>query len=192
MQSRQWLRSVGLGVLAVTLAFGACDRQDGGTVRGILEPQFQANGTVQARPEKVRENSGRAHAAREAGRMIGRDGGVIEFRDHRLVVPAGAVDGPTLFRIAQVQDGVIEVELKALQVKAGGKQTDRGAAGFARPITLELSYSAAENVADAGKLAIGWVRDDGTIQVLPSTVDRGTRMVRAQLNHFSKYAMVAN
>jgi hypothetical protein len=193
MKSNRWLRPGRFAALALALTFGACDSNSGSTPQGLLEPQFNVEEAGRKTPDKVREKRNHERSGElSVSRVIGRNGGSIDFRGHRLVVPAGAVEGPTVFQVAQVQEGIIEVDLQALQLKSNGTSSDRGRAGFAKQIVLELSFGDAEGVSTVDRLAIGWVREDGSIQLLPSVVDAGARVVRAQLDHFSKYAMVSN
>lgn len=123
--------------------------------------------------------------------------GVVDFRggylragDHSITIPALAVLRPTLFRIEVLDNGFIEVDLRAYERDATGAWTvDVGPAGFRKPIKLVLSYAGAENADDAapfivyapnGALGGGYVRQ-------PGNADPRNRWITGYLSHFSLY-----
>jgi hypothetical protein len=115
-------------------------------------------------------------------RVIGPGGGTVSVDRHSLIVPPNAVNGRTDFTILEVASSSIRVEL-------GPDGTT-----FERPAVLELSF------ARCGRLPRGFKNlhilqvdaNDSVIAVLPSTVDRGRRTVRAQLPHLSGYLIGGN
>jgi hypothetical protein len=179
---RSWT-VMALALSAVLLGTSACGGP--GDASGLLQPTQIEGSRASASGLRKLERAG--DRARVVVERIGPEGGVIETAGHRLTVPAGAVEEPVVFRM-RVVDGAVEVDLTATG-RQSKTENDVGAAGFDRPLGLELSYSEAAAVADPGQLVIVWVRDDGTLVSLPSTVDRGARTVSAKLNHFSAYAL---
>lgn len=121
--------------------------------------------------------------------LIDSGGGEIHLAGHALRVPEGAVEEPTLFSMAVLPSGYVEVELLALV-----GDVNVGETGFAdgRVVTLSLSYASAAGVDDPGRLTIVHRRDDGRLDPLPSTVDRHARTVTAELRHFSRYCLATD
>lgn len=121
-------------------------------------------------------------------RLLDGSGGTLALAGHSLHVPAGAVRVPTLFVLVVLPDGKVEVELQALVSGLLGT-VDVGAEGFARPVSLSLSFAGAKDVADPAELTILHLREDGLAEPLESRVDPATRTVTASLEHFSRYCM---
>jgi hypothetical protein len=123
--------------------------------------------------------------------LFGVLGGLLNVDGHGLAVPRGAVLRLTLFSMATVAGPVIDVDLNAYENNLLNRILTRVGL-FNRPVTVELSYAQATNVTDPSRLVIVRVHDDGTFEVLPTRVDRNRRVVTAELDHFSKYAMASN
>lgn len=124
-------------------------------------------------------------------RLIGLGGGTLEVVDHRLVVPAGAVDQPTTFTLGALLNGNIRVDLSATAPGRSG-QVDVGAEGFDRPVRLDLTYERASNVRDPRDLVIIRLNPagmDAIHEALPTTVDRYNERATTWLEHFSGYMM---
>lgn len=120
-------------------------------------------------------------------RLIGPEGGELRLGSQRLIVPAGAVDGITLFTMKKA-DSQLRVTLSASRAS----YNDIGAAGFAKPLDLIFSYRNQPNLAeDPATLKIIWIRPDGGIEVQPTTVDADTKTVTGKISHFSDYAMAS-
>lgn len=120
--------------------------------------------------------------------VIGSEGGELKLGNQSLVVPAGAVDAPTVFRMRKSSEA-LRVELTATRVTPN----DVGSAGFARPLTLNFRYGHAASLpGDPSDLQIVWVRPDGTFEPQPTDVDEVARVVSGQIDHFSEYAMASN
>jgi hypothetical protein len=123
--------------------------------------------------------------------LFGLLGGVLQLDGHSLLVPRGAVLQVTLFTMATPATDVVDVDLNAL-----GGNLLRGVLSrlikFERPVTVELSYARALNVDDPDDLTIVRLLDNGQWEVVPSTVDKRRKVVIAELDHFSKYAMASN
>ena len=123
--------------------------------------------------------------------VLGVVGGVLSVGGHSVDVPPGAVLEPTLFTMLTPSTPVIDVELNAL-VPDGLSGLIRELAVFLQPVTLELSYAHARGAIDPDHLVIVRLLDDGRYEVLPTQVDKLGKVIRAELDHFSKYAMASN
>jgi hypothetical protein len=154
---------------------------------GPVQPLAQAPAYV-----LVADRAASAGEAWTASRRIGPAGGVFALGAHELVVPAGAVSGPTVFQVQVKRTGSIQVDLEATADVPGARQNGVGAAGFARPLTLRLSYRGVADSVDPATLAVVWVREDGALVPLPGTVDRRQQRVEARVDHFSGYALASN
>lgn len=124
-------------------------------------------------------------------RIIDASGGTLSLAGHKLTVPANAVKVPTVFLMVVLPNGRVEVELQALVSTLFGV-VSVGEEGFAEPVTLSLTYAWAANVESPDRLKILHLREDGTADPLPSTVNPTTRTVTAKLGHFSRYCMASN
>ncbi len=123
--------------------------------------------------------------------LFGLLGGELHLNGESLLVPEGAVLRLTLFTMETPDTKVINVNLSALTGDL--LRNVLSLLGlFQKPVTVELSYAHATNVTDPGKLVIVRLLDDGKVEVLPTRVDRQRKVVSAQLDHFSKYAMASN
>lgn len=125
-----------------------------------------------------------------ATKIIGSAGGTLTLNGHSIEVPAGAVSLPTLFTITAITDGHIAVDLSAVAWLLGGL-IDVGERGFAKKVTLTLSYANATNVTDPSRLRIVYV-NGAQSEVLPTTVDTVRKTATAKLDHFSKYCLATN
>jgi hypothetical protein len=187
---------VALMAFAVTLS---CDRpQSGGSP---LEPQVTGDllglpGLNFSRPQPLPGNlrwvtESDPGDQRFASELIGILGGVLGLDTHAVVVPRGAVLQTTLFTAYAPATSVIDVDLHAY---VGNLLSGvlRLLGLFEKPVTLELSYARATNIGDPDHLVIVRLLPDGSYEILPTTVDKQRKVVRAQLDHFSKYAMASN
>lgn len=120
--------------------------------------------------------------------VIGAEGGALLLGQQTLIVPAGAVDAPTLFTMKK-GGAKLRVTLTASRVSPN----DVGAAGFAKPLDLIFSYGAVASLpGDPGDLVIVWIRPDGEFEPQPTAVNTLDRTVTGQIIHFSEYALATN
>src|SRR5690606_25708522 len=114
-------------------------------------------------------------------------GGTLSLGKHLLVVPAGAVDADTKFRMAKEDGDHVRIHLTA----GRHAEDDIGRRGVNRPVRLLLSYEAAANVGsnEAGSMAVMFIRNDNKVEPLPSTVNYFDRWVGTDLRHFSEYGI---
>ena len=130
-------------------------------------------------------------SALQVSQLIGVNGGTITLLGHRMVVPSGAVDLPTLFTLSVLNNGYVHVDVSALAPGMSGL-IDVGEQGFNRPVRLDLTYSRATNVKNERRLVILRMNPNGMgamHEALPSSVDRTRDKVTVFLEHFSGYCM---
>ena len=175
-----------LAAMAIVLTVN-CGR-DGG-FHSPLEPQFatvKAGGKTYTR---IEESAPAADLS--LSQVIGIDGGSVSLAGHRITVPAGAVSVPTIFTLTLANNGYVEVELTAVVSTLLGV-VDVGEDGFNKPVSLALTYARGTNVTDPARLKIIRLKSNGKHEILPSTVQSGPLTVTAELDHFSRYAMVSD
>ena len=126
-----------------------------------------------------------------SARVIGPSGGQLTLGLHELVIPEGAVDKPTVFRMSKKLGPHILVDLEATDQRTG-----RSVDAFERPVELRLSYRfVAINGADLNRMVILWLKEGSTTGELvpvPTRLIRQTKHIAASLTHFSRYAMGMN
>lgn len=187
MKGSKWMRQGSFAALALMVALAGCESaSDSGL---LLEPKHETeqvlvsfklgNGYTVVR--ETEETVGAVEAT------IGRAGGTLSLGKHLLIVPAGAVDADTKFRMEKEDGDHVRLHLTASRF---GKN-DIGKRGFNRPVKLLLSYEAAANVssASASSMAVMYIRNDNKVEPLPSTVNYFDRWVGTDLRHFSEYGI---
>ncbi len=124
-------------------------------------------------------------------RVIDAHGGRLTLGLHELVVPAGAVNKPTVFRMSKKIGPHVVVDLVAADQKSGVAVDT-----FAKPVELRLSYRFVPiHPSDFKRMAIFWLKDgseQGELVPVPTRVERKTRHLIGSLTHFSQYAMGLN
>jgi hypothetical protein len=124
--------------------------------------------------------------------VIGLLGGEVHLAGHVISVPRGAVSLPTVFTLTIATNGYVEVNITALTTNLLGSVINIGEVGFRKPVTLSLTYARATNVTDPTRLKLMRLKADGKHEILPSRVRDEGLMVTAELDHFSRYCMIAN
>lgn len=124
-------------------------------------------------------------------KVIGKNGGRLIVTDNKsgLVVPRGAVDQDVMFAINVLPGDTLHFSLTATRVSDGMPY-----GLFQVPVTLNIAY-ADLNVTNETGLLITFLADgttSGDKIGLPSKVDKTSRVVSAQLIHFSDYALGEN
>lgn len=170
-------------VVALASGLGAC--QDGRSLLGpeAASPPIAAQGTpgLSMIEDRTSEVGG-------VTAVIGSQGGELKLGNQSLVVPAGAVDAPTLFRMKKGSRA-----LSVIITATRETLNDVGNAGFATPLTLSFRYgNAASLPAEPSQIQIVWVRPDGTFDPQPTTVDLEARVISAEITHLSEYALASN
>jgi hypothetical protein len=124
-------------------------------------------------------------------RVIGANGGQLALGLHELVVPAGAVSNPTVFRMSKKPGPNVVVDLAAQDHKTG-----RVINTFAQPVELRLSYRFVPlNGRDLNRMVIFWLKDgteNGELVPVPTRIDHRNKQIVGALTHFSRYAMGMN
>ena len=121
--------------------------------------------------------------------VIGREGGRLSLGLDELIVPAGAVSAPTVFKMTRQLGPHILVDLNAYD-----RQTGAVVDTFTQPLELRLSYLFAR-VPQPERLVVLWLKDessDGELVPMPTRVSTRTKQVIGSLMHFSQYAMGLN
>jgi hypothetical protein len=117
---------------------------------------------------------------------IGEAGGTLMLGKHRLIVPKGAVSAPTVFSFGGVDSELVRVRLSATQ----DTHNDVGAAGFAVPIQLELSFDNADNLPENYQdLIVVYFTEDGLVEEKATSVDTRGHKAIGSIPHFSDYGL---
>lgn len=183
-----WLRAA-LGTLLIA-ALGGCERPADPSAVPSTGPAFSQNVADYVLIEGAIPSS---ILDLEVSKLIGPDGGSLSLAGHSIDVPAGAVDGVTLFTLTLLTNGYVEVELSAVLNGLLGGLLDVGEEGFGEEtVALTLTYAWATNVEDPGDLVILRMLEDGKVEPLATTVDETGKTVTAELEHFSRYCMASN
>ena len=175
------IRLATLSALAVTLVFGACENADQLTAPAldhkignervvVTEIGDQGYKMVQETDPTVGTVSA----------VIGEKGGSLSIGGTTLDVPAGAVSGPTTFRVTK-PNGEITYDFTATR----NKLNDVGSAGFAVPLKLTISYAGVGSEMEAPTVVL--IKEDGHAEALATRVDKVNRTMTAQITHFSIY-----
>ena len=112
--------------------------------------------------------------------VIDQKGGSLSIGGTTLDVPAGAVSGPTTFRVTK-PNGEITYDFTATRKTLN----DVGSAGFAVPLKLTIYYGGVHRNMKAPTIV--WIRPDGHAEALITTVEKRSRTMSAQITHFSIY-----
>ena len=177
-----------LAGICALLALSACNMDDATSPAGTRnKPSYDyVWGPYQLLPA---DHGGAADISHT--RVIGATGGQLALGLHELVVPAGAVSNPTVFRMSKKLGAYIVVDLEANDQKTG-----RVVDTFATPVELRLSYRLLPlNGRDLNRMVIFWLKDgseDGELVPVPTRIDHKNKQIVGSLVHFSQYAMGMN
>ncbi|MBV9772455.1 MAG: hypothetical protein JO040_00805 [Gemmatimonadetes bacterium] len=186
---RKWMKRATMPVLALVLALWSCDSTGGRELQAVTGPRENIVGSVLGSVGRYRLVGASGVSTGSVTAVIGSQGGTLQLGEHELAVPAGAVTAPTVFTL-RVDDGEhIRVDLTATRTLATGEVVDVGARGFGRPLRLKLGFARASDSFDPNQLRIVWARPDGTLEVLATEVNPSGKQLRADLQHFSGYAV---
>jgi hypothetical protein len=123
--------------------------------------------------------------------IIGPEGGRLALGLDELVVPAGAVRSPTIFKMTREIGPYVLVDLNAYDRRTGAVVDT-----FERPLELKLSYRFSRvSEAEMNRLVVVWLKDnrsDGELVPMPTRVIPARRQIVGTLTHFSQYAMGMN
>lgn len=187
-----WKHRAAVAALGLALVSWGCEHGTEPVPQpGLMEAQAASNGLLgdALGSELSFANRTIAKLSDEVVRAtIGPEGGELTLDGHSLIVPPDAVDRPTLFVMGVLAGEEIQVELIAYDADL---YVDVGGEGFNIPVQLALSYAELDNP-DPDKLVIVHVKSDGEKVVLESTADTENEVIRADLHHFSRYALCSN
>jgi hypothetical protein len=185
--SRNVISKLALSVMFAVAGLTGCQNADGLMAPDANVPAGLASSSTNTSDSwEIVEDSTSATGGVSA--VIGVEGGELTLGKQRLIVPAGAVDAPTTFRMKK-GNARLQVKLTATRETTN----DVGSAGFAKPLTLVFGYgNAAALPADPADVAVVWLKEDGTAEAQPTVVDTEAKTVSGTLDHFSDYAMATN
>ena len=164
-------------VAAAVAGIAACGDGSGPADR-LLQPQAPL--AVRGAHRPLHKIAGDAGEFTISG-MINRQGGTLSYAGYTLVVPRNSVLHPTVFTLHTLSTGFLEVELTA--TSTGSKtENDVGNRGFSVPVLLSIPVG---SDVDPASVLVAWVRPDGLLEAMPSTVDGN--VVTGRLTHFSQY-----
>jgi hypothetical protein len=182
-QKWRWL------AIALALVVTSCDRMPNEPEIRADSPKFNSAAGVltPVRSKTLPIDVGR----RTVSNTIGSSGGVLRLSGNSLVVPAGAVDHPTVFTMTLLRTGFIEVELTALSLPPSGPPVPLTT--FNEALFLYLSYYRSPDLpgADPTKFVIAHV-DGLNLEPVPNRVFPDRKRVKGKLTHFSRYMMASN
>lgn len=197
--SRHRMKLLSLPAFLALLLFSSCDLGRAPVSEVPTAPRFEeASGSEGSTTYKLIEGRIPSEIADlQVSKLIGIDGGSLNLAGHKLTVPAGAVNQPTLFTMTLVTNGYVEVDLSATVTDLLGNVIDVGEQGFNVPVTLSLTYAWASNVEkeEEGKLLILRMKGEyhtDEHEELESAVETDSKGVSVVLDHFSKYCMASN
>ena len=117
------------------------------------------------------------HASSTATALIGASGGTIAVGDDRLVIPGGALSGPTLITATIPADTLADIEFEPHGLH------------FSKDVILVLSTGHC-NVGQSPPGHVVYLDNDGTVlETLDAMFNGGSRTVTTKIHHFSSYAI---
>lgn len=183
---RSWLRSRTLPAL-ILLAVAGC--VDAGLPTGAEPPAPGALSAARSTGELEKVSGVMPAFFVEA--VIGAEGGSLGVPGYTLTVPRGAVQQPTHFTFESVASGSVEVRLTATSLDSR-IANDVGSVGFRVPVLLSFSYEPSGGMPRWARMVVAYVRDDGSLERVPSTINPPMRLITGRLGHFSQYALATD
>ena len=182
---RRWLKVLTMVALA-TGAAAACDRPTSPLApraSGPVSPRLSVtSGGYFIGGWKLLEGSHDALQTRI--NVIDQRGGKLNIGASALIVPAGAVSGPTMFVFTLQTDPYISTKLVAMALSGPGM--GRLVTVFAQPLTLTISYAGAkQQVPDPAKARVLWV-ENGVLLAVQPTSAQGNKLTTT-VTHFTEY-----
>jgi len=176
-----------IGCVALALLLVGCDRAQ---TFAPIEPATPINFDSYSNYELVIGPDWNAvHFSTTA--VIGQDGGRLALGFHELIVPAQAVQRPTVFRMTAKPGLHVVLDLTATDRVSGEPVTK-----FPRPLELRMSYRFLPLArAQQDRLVVLWLKDDATTGELvpvPTVVSPLQNHISGTITHFSQYAMGMN
>jgi hypothetical protein len=192
MISRFNFRSLSVLLAALLFSAGCADNAD---PVGFRAPQFD----VDMKPYVALAAPG--HTDITVTAELGKKGGYLiapaanngaNSYGYVVVVEPNTVRKPTTFTMRVVGGTQYHVELFATQTQADGSVIDAGGQ-FAKPVLLAIQVNDSPSLAQASKLTVLYIPDDGSApQPVPTTFDTTHGYVIGSLAHFSVYSVAMN
>lgn len=183
MTKRTWMKSA-IAALAVMLVAVGCDSVGTNELTGpSRDPNADVITYLLNGVQVVQETDA------TVGTVTGtfdEDGGVLMLGEHKLIIPAGAVDREVVFKMRK-SSSALKFDLTATS-KGSIFTNNIGSQGFDKPVKLSISYDGA-NVGDPTVFEVAWLKLLGN-EVQPSTIDEESHAIVGELDHFSDYALI--
>ena len=183
MMKRNWMKYT-FAALFLTLAATACDSVSESELTGpSRDPNADVITYLLNGVQVVKETDA------TVGTVTGtfdEDGGILMLGEHKLIIPAGAVDRDVVFKMRK-SSSALKFDLTATS-KGSIFVNNVGSQGFDVPVKLSISYDGA-NVGDPSVFQVAWLKLLGS-EVQPSTIDENAHAIVGELDHFSDYALI--
>lgn len=176
-------------LLTAVPLFAACERVDEiSNITAVDAPQLNAGGAPRGLVRLVERVSSTSSAQNvDVQWVFPNFDGTLKVGEYVLLVPAGAVKTPTLFRMEVMTGSYIGVRLHAKDVSG------RAVTRFRTPLRLTMPYSEANTEEiDPTKLVIANIAEDGSariLEVLEASANPSELLVSGLIYHFSDYAV---
>jgi len=172
-------------ILALTSGISACEQNDGPSqLTGPVTPQLLLSGEFRILKHTRTVITDKVCTPKP----ISYGGGALVFDGGYIQVSYLAVTSPTIF-CAQNHPGTddFRVDLTAYNAADGTVVST-----FTAPVLLNLDISDVLGITDSSILSIVYLRPDGTLEPVPTAVDKKGKQLTATLSHFSDYAPAIN
>lgn len=126
------------------------------------------------------ENGPTINPRNSSSRRIGPSGGTVYLDHHYYTIPEGAVFQQTTFTLSYASYNGIAVDCGPSPFQ------------FNEPVTISLSYHNTQyddGELDPSNLHVYYMDTDGSLIMMPSTVDEDNETVNAVTDHFSRYIL---
>lgn len=186
MQMKPSRRVLFAVILAVVGGITACERTDGlGQLTGPVAPRY---GFVGANTKILKHTRLVSTDKVCTSRPIDEGGGVLVYDGGYIQVAYLAVTSPTIF-CAQNRAGTDDnqIDLTAYRVSDGTAVTQ-----FTAPVFLKIDISDAPGNVDYSQVFIVYLNPNGTLESIPTSVDKNRRTLTGVLSHFSDYSPATN
>lgn len=180
---RNWMRYT-FAALFLTLAATACDSVSESELTGpSRDPNADVVTYLLNGVRVVQETD--ATVGTVSGTFDG-NGGILMLGQHKLIIPAGAVDRAVIFKMKK-GSSALKFDLTATSPNSL-LSNNVGSRGFAVPVKLSINYDAA-NVGDPSAFKIVWMKLLGN-EPQPTSLDVSNHSIVGELDHFSDYALI--
>ena len=181
--TKHWIKIAAIPALALAIFLPGCDSL-GDSTRPELDPRGYAIFSTSSGEQYVVTREPVSYGI--VSGTIGNAGGELHLGVHSLVVPAGAVSEATVFTMSRPEGDLLRLSLSATRES----YNDVGAAGFAVPLQLRLSFvDAGDLPADVSKLEVIYFEPTGTVAPQPTYLDVTGGVASGDIPHFSDFGL---